>query len=196
METEGFFKFEILINVLVSSFWFIWISMLWVYGQYRVFILSARRLSLYVRIRRWNLFVQTIETKGFFQFKIIINILLHFIICVMGLLPLYSFNFSVRGTTIDVRIWRLKTSDLDVRFWCLKTVPALKWLHHLCPGDRFEMCAHQTNITPWTNVGTMLGYHLRWWPNIEPAFGQRVEMCSLLPTARGHNDKQAGWNRK
>ena len=32
--TEDFVQFKIIINVLVSSFWFIWIPMLWVYGHY------------------------------------------------------------------------------------------------------------------------------------------------------------------
>ena len=32
---KGFFQFEITINGLVSSFWFIWIPMLWVYGHYK-----------------------------------------------------------------------------------------------------------------------------------------------------------------
>ena len=32
-----FFKFKIIRNVLVSSFCFIWISMLWVYGRYKYF---------------------------------------------------------------------------------------------------------------------------------------------------------------
>ena len=35
MEIKGFFSFEIFINDLVSSFLFIWILMLWVYGQYK-----------------------------------------------------------------------------------------------------------------------------------------------------------------
>ena len=30
---KGFFQFEIIINALISSFRFIWIPMLWVYGQ-------------------------------------------------------------------------------------------------------------------------------------------------------------------
>ena len=30
---KDFFKFEIIINVLVSSFWFIWIPVVWVYGH-------------------------------------------------------------------------------------------------------------------------------------------------------------------
>ena len=34
---KGYFKFEIAINVLVSSFCLIWIPMLWVYGQYKCF---------------------------------------------------------------------------------------------------------------------------------------------------------------
>ena len=37
METEGFFQFEIIMNVLVSFFRFIWIPMLWVYGYYTYF---------------------------------------------------------------------------------------------------------------------------------------------------------------
>ena len=37
METKGFFQFEIIINVLVSSFCFIWISMFWVYDNYNMF---------------------------------------------------------------------------------------------------------------------------------------------------------------
>ena len=34
---KGFFQFEIIINVSVSSFRFIWIPMLWVYGHYKYF---------------------------------------------------------------------------------------------------------------------------------------------------------------
>ena len=34
-QTKGFSRFEIIINVLVSSFRFIWIPMLWVYGHYQ-----------------------------------------------------------------------------------------------------------------------------------------------------------------
>ena len=34
---KGFIQFAIIINVLVSSFWFIWIPMLWVYGHYKYF---------------------------------------------------------------------------------------------------------------------------------------------------------------
>ena len=44
METKEFILFilfEIIIKVLVSSFWFIWIPLLWVYGHY-IFLLSQR----------------------------------------------------------------------------------------------------------------------------------------------------------
>ena len=34
MENKEFFQLEIIINVLIGSFWFIWIPMLWVYGHY------------------------------------------------------------------------------------------------------------------------------------------------------------------
>ena len=39
---KGYFQFEIFSNILVSSFRFIWILMLWVYGHYKFLILSAR----------------------------------------------------------------------------------------------------------------------------------------------------------
>ena len=35
--SKGFFQFKIIINVLVSSFWVIWIPMLWVYDLYKYF---------------------------------------------------------------------------------------------------------------------------------------------------------------
>ena len=49
---RGFIQFEIIINVLVSSFWFIWIPMLWVYNHYKMFTLTARGWFLDVRIWR------------------------------------------------------------------------------------------------------------------------------------------------
>ena len=60
LNPKCFFQFKIIINVLVSPFWFIWITMLWVYDN---------------------------------TFLII----------------------SARGSTLDVRIWRLLTSDSDVK---------------------------------------------------------------------------------
>ena len=38
MENKGFFQFEMIINVLGSSFKFIRIPMLWVYSHYKYFI--------------------------------------------------------------------------------------------------------------------------------------------------------------
>ena len=50
-----FFQFEIIINVLVSSFCFILIPMLWVYGYYKCLIFSGRGSSLDVGIwRPWT----------------------------------------------------------------------------------------------------------------------------------------------
>ena len=47
---KGFFYFEIIINVLVSSFRFIWIPMLWVYGHY-IYLNSFRGSSSYVNFK-------------------------------------------------------------------------------------------------------------------------------------------------
>ena len=51
-DQKFFFQFEIIINVLVSSFWFIWISMLWVYGHINIFTLAVWGSILVVRIWR------------------------------------------------------------------------------------------------------------------------------------------------
>ena len=48
--TKVFFQFEIVINVLVSSFRFIWIPLLWVYCHYKLLILSAS-----TDVRFWRL---------------------------------------------------------------------------------------------------------------------------------------------
>ena len=50
-DQRGVFQFEIIINIIVSSFRFIWIPMLWVYGHYNyVYSFSAG-----VDFRRQNL---------------------------------------------------------------------------------------------------------------------------------------------
>ena len=41
MDTKGFFQFEIIVNVSVSSFRFIWIPILWVYDHYNIYIYSC-----------------------------------------------------------------------------------------------------------------------------------------------------------
>ena len=50
METKGFFQFESIINVLVSSF--IWIPMLWVHGHYKYVYSYSAGIDLDVRICR------------------------------------------------------------------------------------------------------------------------------------------------
>ena len=49
---KGLFHFEIAINILVSSFRFISIPTLWVYGHYTFLIISVRRPSVDVKIGR------------------------------------------------------------------------------------------------------------------------------------------------
>ena len=51
METKGFFQFGIIINVLVGSFRFIWIPMLWVYTHYKY----GNSYSAGIDFRRQNL---------------------------------------------------------------------------------------------------------------------------------------------
>ena len=51
MEAKCFFQFEIIINVLVSSFRLIWIPILWVYDLKNVLIVSMSKSPLDDRIR-------------------------------------------------------------------------------------------------------------------------------------------------
>ena len=51
MENKRFFQFEIIINVLASSFCFIWIPILWVYGHYKYFYYDSAGIDF----RRQNL---------------------------------------------------------------------------------------------------------------------------------------------
>ena len=63
MEIKGFVQFEIVINVLVSSFWFIWIPVSWVYGQCKylhsysagIEFMDVKILKLWVAVARHNL---------------------------------------------------------------------------------------------------------------------------------------------
>ena len=57
----GHFKFEISINVLVSSFRFIWIPMLWVYGYYKCFN-SFSMFSAGIDFSSQNLTLQTSDS--------------------------------------------------------------------------------------------------------------------------------------
>ena len=42
---KGYFQFKIFINVLVSSFWFIWIPVLWGYDHYKYFDSYSARID-------------------------------------------------------------------------------------------------------------------------------------------------------
>ena len=61
LEVEGFFQYEIIITILVSSFWFIWIPVLWVYGHYKYFnscsagIAFSRQNLTSTDVRFWRL---------------------------------------------------------------------------------------------------------------------------------------------
>ena len=44
------FQFEIIPNVLVSSLYFIWLPMSWIFGHYKLLIILVRRSTLDVRI--------------------------------------------------------------------------------------------------------------------------------------------------
>ena len=50
-------------------------------------------------------------TKGYFQVEIIINVLVSYF---RFILNACAMGPSMRGSTLNVRIWRLQTSDSDV----------------------------------------------------------------------------------
>ena len=64
--TKDFIKFEYIINVLASSFWFIWISLLWVYDLWKYFY----SYSVGIDFSRQNL---TSTDVRFWRLKLIPN---------------------------------------------------------------------------------------------------------------------------
>ena len=59
METKGIFSLEIIINILVRTFWFIWIPMLWVSDRYKyVYSYSAE-----IDFRRLKVDPRTVRVK-------------------------------------------------------------------------------------------------------------------------------------
>ena len=49
---QRLFQFKIIINVLDSSFWFMWIPMFWVYGYYKINMFTLTESNVY---RLWRL---------------------------------------------------------------------------------------------------------------------------------------------
>ena len=71
-DTKGFFKFESIINVLVSSSRFIWTPMSWVYGHYNILlfqcgdrhwrqILTSKVAPRAERVKRWSSIGPTLQ---------------------------------------------------------------------------------------------------------------------------------------
>ena len=68
------------------------------------------------RVKALNLLYKPWRQKGFFHLEVIINVFpIYLNTHVMGLRPLkICLTITVRGLTLDVRIWRLHTSDSDI----------------------------------------------------------------------------------
>ena len=98
------------------------------------------------------------ETKGFFQIEIIINVLVSYYFRFIWISMLWDYGhnkfatLSVRGSTLDVRFWRLKST----------------------PHWKGSPKPYPANTRRWTNVGLMLGQRRRRWANINPTLVQRL----------------------
>ena len=136
------FQFEIIINSLVSSFCFIWIPLLWVYGHYKylhsysAWVYFRRQNLTSIDVRFWRLkSISTFTLKtlkyfciyngdqqGFFQFQIMINVLSFILIPMLWLHGHYKYCHSY-SAWIDFR--RQNLTSIDVRFWRLKSIHAM-----------------------------------------------------------------------
>ena len=63
METKGFIQFEIIINVLVSSFWFIRIPMLWVYDDYKYYNSYSAEIDFRRQILTSKVYPRAVRVK-------------------------------------------------------------------------------------------------------------------------------------
>ena len=150
MGIKGFFSFEIIINVLVRAFRFIWISMLWAYGHYIYFnFFSAGiypvwlgRLIHLLREAQWHWppfcfhsQLYKIDTRAAYQkTRVPLNrdiFSRRKILIVLGLLHL-KMEVTVSepcGVISAGTVYRLQNQmSTDVRFWRLNSIPALKEL--------------------------------------------------------------------
>ena len=97
METKGFFQFESIITVSVSSFRFIWIPMLWVYGQI-------------INLRIWRIKpVSALKGLNLFKMSVIIYVTIFEPFkpsrCIKALfyIPEYRFNFpTTKGFRMNI----------------------------------------------------------------------------------------------
>ena len=61
--SKGFFQFEIMTNVLVSSFWFIWIPMLSVYDHYKYFYYYSAGMDYRRQILTTKVYPHAVRVK-------------------------------------------------------------------------------------------------------------------------------------
>ena len=154
---QRFFQNEITINVLVSSFRFIWISTLHycgVYGHYKYFILSVQ-----LRTSKYDVYRRQILTSKVGQRWKCKNIDIVFKTAVLQpWLPLYPLSWLVP----HVMIYSL-SKWISNRFWIMprsmSPIPGLTQLTAIYYGD---IKMH------WLIVGRMSGHRLQHCSNIWP----------------------------
>ena len=139
MQTKGFVQFEIIINVLATYFWFIWIPMLWVYDRNTYFtsfsagIVFIRQNLTSTDGRFWR--IKTVPAlKGliFCKTRIFLAIrVLHQIIILYFSMSLFIFTFQYL-----CKIWVCQF-----------------WAHKFHFSSWVWSPVKRVNSIPWTNIG-------------------------------------------
>ena len=130
---KGFSRFEIIRNVSVSSFCFIWIPMLWVYGHYKLF----NSFSAGTDFRRQNL---TSKDVRFWRLKTVPA--LKGLLCLAGLSIICQWDYNAKSRPrTDLKSDRLKSD------WYTKETK-MKSFQNVCYFD--AMKKHIYYIT-WYN---------------------------------------------
>ena len=149
---KGFLQFEKIINVQVSSLWFIWIPMLWVYGHYKYDVIYPENIckSLITRLPQinwwafWMRFRQvshrSANEKGsicllykgaytaFYIYKAVYcrakpKYSAEYWTGELDAGPVYYLHYNPYSAGTDFS--RQNLTSVDVRFWRPKSIPAL-----------------------------------------------------------------------
>ena len=121
MEIKGFFQFEIIINVLVSFFRFIWIPMLYVYGHYKYYYSyiagnDFRRQNLTPTRQTWQTVwhLYNVKDVGPTLYK-----------CYTNVLRLLVYTREIMTSEVDPALYGLITNVIVFNaFYLLNTITA------------------------------------------------------------------------
>ena len=192
METKGFSKFEIIVNVLVRSFRFIRIPMLWVFGYYEC-IYSFGAGTDFIRQNLTSTDVRFCRIKTVPALKGLITLHLFYIAPKNSLWchwhrPFYYINqrpkilSELGGIGPTICHVNVTHGNACIAF----CICIIRGSTHYCAIVLYDMgrrgsCYSPSKKIQRPNVGLMLGHRRRRWTNIDPIIASCLLLCREPP---------------